>query len=114
MAYGTPHPMVARLPDRDVIIPSRIFKSLANQLADVPESAARITPSGSFGDNSQKTRSGLRGLAETIAWPSTSFHHRRTPLSTCSRQLRSSLRLSSGMSARSDSFESPDSGTSTG
>src|SRR3954469_8426817 len=58
-AYGTAGPIVARLPEPDAIMPRRTLMSRAYQLADVPESADRMQSSGSRGDSSQKTRSGL-------------------------------------------------------
>src|SRR5258706_4603393 len=42
MTYGTAGPMVARFPLREPIIPLRIFRSRAYQLAVEPESAARM------------------------------------------------------------------------
>ena len=38
--------MVARVPDSEAIIPLRSLTSRAYQLADEPESEARIAPSG--------------------------------------------------------------------
>src|SRR5207248_11319828 len=67
IAYGTPGRMVARFPESDAIIPRRIFKSRANQFAAEPESATIMQLSGKRGDNSQKTRWGLIGLASCIA-----------------------------------------------
>jgi len=63
--------------------------------------------SGSFGDSSQNTRSGLIGFALVMARSSTSFHHSVISFSIFSRQLRSVLRCSIGMSARSVSLLSP-------
>src|SRR2546423_5764507 len=74
--------MVARFPESDAIIPVLIFKSLANQEAEDPESAERMQFSGSLFDNSQKTRCGFRGYAAFIARASNIFHHRSFSLMT--------------------------------
>src|SRR6185295_13637905 len=58
ITYGTPGPIVARLPDSDPIMPRRNLRSRAYQLAVDPESAARMQLSGSREDNSQNTSSG--------------------------------------------------------
>src|SRR5439155_17028891 len=42
IAYGTPGPIVASVPESDAIIPFRILMSRAYQLAAEPESAARM------------------------------------------------------------------------
>src|SRR5688500_12152016 len=67
MAYGTAQPIVARLPDSDAIIPSRMFSSRAYQLASDPESAVMIHLSGRSGDNDQKTNCGFNGEASFSA-----------------------------------------------
>src|SRR5215471_13383493 len=91
--------MVARLPDREAIIPSRIFISLANQLAVEPESAVRMQSLGSLEDNSQKTRCGLIGLASFMARASITFHQRSISFSICFLQLLSVFLFNNGMSA---------------
>ena len=88
-------------------MPSRNLRSRAYQLAVDPESAARMHLSGSRGDSSQNTRSGLIGSALVIARSSTSFHQSTISFSIFLRQLRSVFRLSSGASARSVSLLSP-------
>src|ERR1700740_3209928 len=79
IAYGTPGPIVARVPDKEAIIPRRILRSRANQLAADPESEDRIQLSGKREDNSQKTRCGLIGSALVIARASRTFHHSLIP-----------------------------------
>src|SRR4051812_45409438 len=54
-AYGTPGPIVARLPESDAIIPLRSTTSRAYQFAAEPESAASTQPSGRRDDSSQNT-----------------------------------------------------------
>src|SRR5438067_9048001 len=107
ITYGTPGPIVARFPERDPIMPRRNLRSRAYQLAAEPESEEMMQLSGSRDDNSQKTRCGLIGLALVIARASMSFHHSTISSSIRFRQLRSFLRSSIGMSARSDSLLSP-------
>src|SRR6185437_11843811 len=104
---GTPQPMVARHPDNEAIMPRRILMSRAYQLADEPESEARMQLSGSRGEASQNTRSGLIGSAFSIARASITFHHAATPFSIDSRQLRSVLRCSNGINSRNVAAESP-------
>ena len=70
--------------------------------------------SGSRGESSQKTRSGLIGFAEFMALASRTFHHSAMFLSIVSRQDLSVLRVSRGRSARKVSALSPTSGTSIG
>ena len=107
ITYGTPGPIVARLPESDAIIPLRIFRYCAYQLAVEPESAARMQLSGSFGESSAKTRCGLIGFASCFARSATSFHQSRISSSICARHSRLVLRLSKGISACSDSLLSP-------
>src|SRR6201993_3138982 len=97
MTYGTPGPIVARFPDSDPIMPSRNLRSRAYQLAVDPESAAMMQRSGSFGDSSQNTRSGLIGSAGVMARSSTSFHHSTISFSIFSRHERLVLRFNSGI-----------------
>src|SRR5260370_10805301 len=106
ITYGTPGPIVARLPESDPIIPRRNLRSRAYQLAVDPESAATMQLSGSD-DNSQNTRCGLIGSALVIARFSISFHHSTISLSIFSRHERSALRCNIGRSARSVSLLSP-------
>ncbi len=49
MAYGTPGPIVARLPDSEPRMSPRNCRFRAYQLADEPESAVTIASSGSWG-----------------------------------------------------------------
>ena len=107
IAYGTPGPIVARLPESVAIMPRRSFRSLANQLAAEPESLVRIAPSGSLGESSQNTRCGLIGSALCIARSSSSCHQSETLASIVSRHCRSGLCTSSGSSARSVARASP-------
>src|SRR5450756_838663 len=58
IAYGTPGPIVASPPESDAIMPGRIFRSRAYQLAHEPESHVRMQRSGKRGDSSQHTRCG--------------------------------------------------------
>src|ERR1700712_3064983 len=51
-AYGTAGPIDARFPEPDAIIPRRIFRSRAYQLAAVPESADKMQLSGSREESS--------------------------------------------------------------
>ncbi len=114
IAYGTADPIVARFPESEAIIPSRIRTSRAYQFADEPESAERMARSGRRRDSSQKTRCGFTGSAGFIARASSTFHQRRTSASIRSRQVVSSLGRRSGRSARSVSAESPTRFTSIG
>ena len=92
----------------------RNFSCRAYQLADDPESAVTIALSGSRGDSSQNSRIGLTGSASTMASASMTSHQRATLDSIVSRQDRSSLRSSSGMSARRVAAASPTRLTSYG
>src|SRR6185437_7138191 len=65
IAYGTAAPIDARPPDSEHIMPRRILRSRAYQLAHDPESLVMIARSGRRGDSSQTTRCGLTGLAAT-------------------------------------------------
>ncbi len=114
MAYGTPGPIVAKVPLKEQRMPSRILRSRAYQLADDPESHDTITRSGSRGDSSQKTRWGLSGSPSSMARSSTISHHSRTPSSTVSRHSRSALRSMSGNRAERVSRASPTRFTSIG
>lgn len=67
MAYGTAAPMEARPPEREAIIPRRMRKSRAYQLAQEPESLVRITRSGKRGESSHVTRWGLTGTRAITA-----------------------------------------------
>src|ERR1700712_1237465 len=93
--------MVANVPDSEPLVSPRNRTQRAYQLVDDPESAVTIARSGSRSDHSHATRIGLTGLAESIACFSIVSHHRATFFCTVSRQLRSSLRLSSGINALS-------------
>src|SRR5665213_2484975 len=106
--------MEARPPESEHIMPRRIFKSRAYQLAHEPESLVMIARSGKREDNSQVTRCGLMGFAEVSARASSTCHHSDTPFSILVRQLRSDLRSSSGSSARNVSALSPTRFTSMG
>src|SRR6059058_885071 len=75
ITYGTPGPIVARLPLSDPIMPRRNLRSRAYQLATEPESAEITQSSGRRFDASQKTRWGLIGFASFIARASSVFHH---------------------------------------
>jgi hypothetical protein len=55
-AYGIAHPMVARPPESDDIMPRRMRMHRASHTADVPESAVRIASSGSRVPSSHTTR----------------------------------------------------------
>jgi len=113
-AYGTPGPIVARLPESEASIPLRTRSWRAHQFVEEPESAVRMQPSGSCFDSSWTTLCGLIGSPSIIARSSTSRHHSSTLFSTCSRHERSSLRRSSGMRPWSASFASPTRLTSMG
>src|SRR5271166_822171 len=78
--------MDARPPESEVIIPRRILRSRAYQLAQEPESLVTIAPSGRRGESSQVTRCGLTGFAGCMARSSGVFHQSLTLRSTFSRQ----------------------------
>ena len=101
MPYGTPGPMVARLPDSDPRMSPRNRNWRAYQLADEPESAVTIALSGSRGDSSANNRSGLTISTDTIASICMVSHQRATLASMPSRHERSSLRRRCGINARS-------------
>jgi hypothetical protein len=105
---------VASVPDKVAIMPRRILRLRANQLATLPESALMMALSGSRGDSSHSTRCGLIGSASESERSSTTCHHSSTLRSVSSRQERSSLRFSSGSSARRESALSPTRLTSIG
>src|ERR1700739_4732658 len=86
IAYGTAAPIDAKPPDREHIIPRRIFRSRAYQLAQEPESLVMIARSGNNGDNSHATRCGLTGFAPTCARASMSRHQAAIFFSICRRQ----------------------------
>src|ERR1700748_875395 len=88
MAYGMPGPIVASEPDTDAIMPRRILTSRAYQLVPEPVSQAMMHFSGSLGDNSQKMRCGLSGLASFIARFWRTSHQPWTFFSIVSRQER--------------------------
>src|SRR5204862_484213 len=79
IAYGTPGPIVASVPESDPIIPFRILMSRAYQLAAEPESEVRIAPSGSRFESSKKTRCGLVGSASSSARRSIRSPQSRAP-----------------------------------
>src|SRR6266545_362583 len=114
IAYGTPGPIVARVPESDASIPLRTLTSRANQFAAEPESEVRMQLSGSREESSQNTRWGLIGSASVIARASISSHQSRTCFSIRSRQERSDFGSRCGSSARSVSFASPTRFTSIG
>src|SRR6185437_4545288 len=107
-------PIVARPPDTEPIMPRRILMSRAYQFVPDPEAAAKMQPSGTFGDNSQNTRCGLIGSPASCAMASSVFHPSLTFLSIFSRHERSLLRLMSGASALSVVALSPTRLTSIG
>src|SRR5438034_232353 len=88
MPYGTPGPIVARVPDSEPRTSPRNFSCRAYQLADEPESAATMALAGSRVDSSRNSSIGLMGLASTSASASMDRHQRSTPASTPSRQER--------------------------
>ena len=114
IAYGTPGTIVARFPESEARLPFFSFTCRANQFVDDPESAVTIASSGNTSDSSCATRWGFIGWASSRERFSTISHHRCTLFSMSSRQLRSSLRMRCGRSARSVSFASPTSMTSAG
>src|SRR3569833_4425473 len=93
--------MEAKPPEREAIMPRRIFRSRAYQLAQDPESLVRMTLSGNLEDNSHATRCGLTGLAGCMARPSSVFHHSPAFLTIPSRQPESCLDSNKGSRARS-------------
>ena len=114
IAYGTPGPIVASVPESEAMFPRRRRSCRAHQFVDEPESAVTIASSGSRCDSSWTTRCGFIGSASCIARSSLIRHHSRTFSSIVSRQARSSLRLSRPFSSVSVSFASPIRKTSTG
>src|SRR5690606_26377529 len=99
--------MVAKLPDREAFIPVLIFRFRAYQKVEEPESAVKIHPSGSKGDNSRNTRCGFMGLADCIALSSTVCHQSVTCFSTSILQLLTFLYWSIGIKACKVSLLSP-------
>src|SRR5690242_17401677 len=106
--------MVARLPDKEAIMPSLILRLRANQFAEDPESEERMQRSGSRGDNSEKTFCGLIGFALSSARASITFHHCLISFSSFSRQERSCFRFKRGIKAFNVSLLSPSRLTSIG
>src|SRR2546430_1300090 len=106
--------MVARLPEREAIIPLRILRSLANQAAADPESADRMQLSGNRLDNSQKTYCGFIGLAMLCALASRTLHHLSISFSNLFLQSLFSFLFSSGIRAFKVSLLPPCRFTSTG
>src|SRR6185437_8052940 len=113
-AYGTAAPIEARPPESEHIMPRRILRSRAYQLAHEPLSLVMMARSGSRGDNSQATRCGLIGLAAACARASSVFHHSRIQPSMVPRHVRSLLSCSIGSNALSVSALSPTRLTSIG
>src|SRR3954453_6141720 len=112
--YGTPGPMVARLPDSDPRIRPLKRSIRAYQLADEPESAVTIASSGNLGDSSPNSSIGLTGSASTAASFAIVSHQRATSDSMPSRHERSVLRSSNGANAPSVAAASPTRLTSYG
>ena len=83
ITYGTPGPMVARVPDSEPRTPAGNFRWRAYQLAADPESAAMIALAGMPLDSSQKIRIGLTGSASVIAVRCTVVHQLATCFSIC-------------------------------
>jgi hypothetical protein len=73
-------------------MPRRIFRSLAYQLAQDPESLVTIAFSGNRADTSHATRFGLTGSAGCIARSPKSFHQAATYFSISPRHFRSCFR----------------------
>src|SRR5690349_12088596 len=109
-----PGHIVARLPDKDAIIPLRIFRSLANHAAVEPESADKMQLSGKRLDNSQYTNCGFKGVALLWAFASSTLHQRSISCSIFSLQFLSSFFLRNGINAFSVSLLSPCKCTSIG
>src|SRR3954451_21588952 len=82
IAYGTPGPMVASVPDNDPRMLPRIRRVRAYQLAAEPESAVTMALSGMREDSSHVMRIGLIGSAETMDSRSIVSHQRETLAST--------------------------------
>ncbi|CAM5649063.1 hypothetical protein SANTM175S_02662 [Streptomyces antimycoticus] len=114
MTYGTPGPMVARVPDSEPRMDPRMRRWRAYQFAAEPESAARITSWGSRASRAWTTYSGLMGSASTAARRSMTCHQRAVSFSIFLRHDPCFLRFSWGSSARSVSRASPTRLTSKG
>ena len=99
--------MVARFPDSEPRMSPRKRSCRAYQLAEEPESAVTMAFIGSRPDSSRNGSIGLTGSASTSASASIDRHHLATRSSMPSRQDRSSLRRSCGISARSAAAASP-------
>ncbi len=106
--------MVARVPDSEPRIVPRMRRWRAYQFAAEPESAARITSSGSSPSRAWATNSGLMGSAATSARRSMTSHQRATSFSIFSRQAPCVFRSSLGTSRLSVSAASPTRLTSNG
>ena len=100
MAYGTPGPMVASVPDSEPRCSVAVnFRCRAYQLAADPESDETMALAGSRSESSQNSRWGLTipSLSLSVmAWRCMVSHQPDTLASTVSRQDRSSLRVSNG------------------
>src|SRR5439155_16533932 len=114
IAYGTAAPIEASPPDSEHIMPRRILRSRAYQLAQDPESLVMIARSGRRGDNSQATRCGLIGSAGCIARSSSVFHQSRVQPSMLLRQVWSDFSSKNGNRERKVSAASPARLTSIG
>src|ERR687890_1982108 len=109
-----PPPIESNVPERDPFMEGLSFMSLAYHPVAVPQSHETMTSSGSFGESSQNTLCGFSGFALFIARASTTFHHRKTPLSTLWHHERSVFLSRSGMRACKVCLESPTRLTSVG
>ena len=112
--YGAAGPIVASVPESEDRIPARSFTWRAHQFVEDPESAVRMHPSGSRWDSSWATSCGFMGSPGSLARSSHTRHHSSTSFSIFSRQARSSLRSSFGISSFRVSFASPTSIASIG
>src|SRR6185437_16209708 len=106
--------MEARPPDSEHIMPRRILRSRAYELAQEPESLVMMARSGKRGDNSQTTRCGLIGLAVWPARSSRVCHQSLVQPAISLRQFVSDFSFSNGNSARKVSALSPTRLTSIG
>ncbi|CAM5713542.1 hypothetical protein SALBM135S_05002 [Streptomyces alboniger] len=107
MTYGTPGPMVASVPESDPRMEPRMRRWRAYQLAAEPESAARMTSSGSSSSSACTTYSGLTGSASTAARRCMTSHQRAVSFSIFLRQAPCFFRLSCGSRALRVSRASP-------
>src|ERR1700716_3603534 len=106
IAYGTAHPMVARVPDTDARMPDLSLTQRANQLVDEPESAVTIASSGSRWESSHATRIGLTGLAVSRHCRSRTSHQCATLRSTPDRHDGSAFGRRCGINAPSAALAS--------